>query len=188
VSQSYPPPQPQPVEGNPYAQPLQAQPQPPAPGGFPPPAGAPAAYPPPPPAPLPPAPSRVGLGLAAGLGATVLAALAYGAIIGVTKHEIGYAAVGVGLLVGVAVGKVGGRNAVLPFAGAALAVLGVFLGQFFGEALIGARETGLSVTTILTDYAGVVFDGWKADFDFLSGVFLVIAAFAGFSGPKRVGN
>jgi hypothetical protein len=92
----------------------------------------------------PPAPVRnnFGLGLAAGLGAAVVGALAYGGVMRALASEdgsyteIGYAALAVGALVGFALGKVGGRNPILPFIGVPLALVAVFFGQLFGFALM----------------------------------------------------
>ena len=117
----------------------------------------------------------------------LVAAAAYGGIIRATNHEIGYAAVGVGVLVGVAVGKVGGRNPLLPVVSVLLALLGVFLGQYFGEALIGAKLSG-SRYGLTLDHTKLVFEAWKSDADAMTFLFFAIGGAAGFSGAKRVGG
>jgi hypothetical protein len=212
MSSDYPPPQPpQPGGQNPYAQqpPSPYGPPPPSPYG-PPPQGAPYGPPPqgapapfgypqqpgapgafnpaayPPPVPVAPARSNAALGILAGVVTAIVVAIVYGWIIGLTKHEIGYAAIGVGFAVGAVVGKVGGRSPALPFAGLVLALLGVFMGQFLGEAIIGAHANGLSVTTALIDYTHEVFQGWKADSDVMSFLFMAIAGVAGFQTPRRI--
>ena len=195
MSQSAPPPQqpsaqpeaqphPQPVDGNPYAQqPADAAPYAPQPGAV-----------PPPPAPgVPygavPAPASVrnniGVGLLAAFAAAVVAAGVYGAIIGLTKHEIGWAAVGVGFLVGLAAGRLGGRNPVLPVASAALSLGSVYIGQLVGEAMIGAKETGLSFSELFFQHFDVVQEAWKADADPLTFLFFAIAAYVAFTGAKK---
>ncbi|WP_329135589.1 hypothetical protein OG552_22255 [Streptomyces sp. NBC_01476] len=215
MSADFPPPQaPLPGGGNPYAQQPQSPYGPPPQGapaqGGPAPYGAPpqgvpfgyprqpgaapgnpfdpAAYPPPNAYAQPSAPAAANpsLGILAGIVTAVVVAIAYGWIIGLTKHEIGYAAVGVGFAVGAVVGKVGGRSRTLPFAGLVLALAGVFLGQFLGEAIIGAHANDLSVTTALTDYTHEVFLGWKEDFDVMSFVFMAIAGLVGFQTPRRM--
>lgn len=187
MSQSAPPPQqpqaqPQPVDGNPYAQ----QPSTPQPGAV-------------PPAPVPTAPyasnapyappavrnDNVGLGLAAALVAALAAAGVYGVVIGLTKHEIGWAAVGVGFVIGLAAGKLGGRNPVLPVVSAVLALGSVYLGQLVGEAMIGAKQVGMSFGKLFFDHFGLVQEAWKAEADPLTFVFFAIAAFAAFSGAKK---
>jgi len=194
------PPPAQPAGQNPYAQPPATQfgPPPqgvppqgvPAPFGYPQQPGAPGAFNgagyPAPTGQMAAPPPNVALGVLAGVGAAIVVAIAYGWLIGLTKHEIGYAAVGVGFLVGAVVGKVGGRSRALPFAGLVLALLGVFLGQFLGEAIIGAHANGLSVTTALTDYTHDVFQGWKDDFDVMSFLFMAVAGAVGFQTPRRM--
>jgi len=173
MSQSAPPPQPQPqpTDGNPYAQ---------QPGGAVPPPPAPAV-------PYAPAPVKdnIGLGLAAAFGAAVVVAGVYGAIIGLTKHEIGWAAVGVGFLIGLAAGRVGGRNPILPVASAVLSLGAVYLGQLVGEAMIGAKETTLSFSELFFQHLDVVQEAWKADSDPLTFVFFAIAAYVAFTGAKK---
>lgn len=174
MTQPTPPPQqpqsePQPADGNPFAQ---------QPGAVPPPA-----------APYAPAPApvknNIGLGLAAAFGAAVVVAGVYGAIIGMTKHEIGWAAVGVGFLIGLAAGRLGGRNPVLPVASAVLSLGSVYIGQLVGEAMIGAKETGLSFSELFFQHFDVVQEAWKADADPLTFVFLAIAAYVAFTGAKK---
>ncbi|MFR9789531.1 hypothetical protein ACL07V_12785 [Streptomyces sp. MB22_4] len=179
MSQSAPPPQPPqsgPVGANPYAQQAQA-PYPPQPG-----LGATG-----PMAPAAPAPVRgnPALGLLAAVVAAVVAAGLYGLIIGATKHEIGYAAVGVGFVVGLAAGKAGGRNAVLPVASVVLALVSVYFGQLVGEAMIGAKALGVNFTDVFFGHFGVVQDAWKADADPLTFLFFGIAGFAAFSAAKK---
>jgi hypothetical protein len=199
MSQSAPPPQqppaqlqaqpepqaqPQPVDGNPYAQqPADAAPYAPQPGAVPPPQapGVPYGAVPAP----TPARNNIGLGLLAAFAAAVVAAGVYGAIIGLTKHEIGWAAVGVGFLVGLAAGRLGGRNPVLPVASAALSLGSVYIGQLVGEAMIGAKETGLSFNELFFQHFGVVQEAWKADADPLTFLFFAIAAYVAFTGAKK---
>ncbi|MEV6288873.1 hypothetical protein AB0M41_00260 [Streptomyces sp. NPDC051896] len=184
MSQSAPPPQspqPGPVDGNPYAQQAPAgAPYPPQSGR---PAGQPGAFAPP--APSAPARNNLVLGLVAAVVAAVAAAALYGVIIGATKHEIGYAAVGVGFVVGVAAGKAGGRNPVLPIAAAVLSLASVYFGQLVGEAMIGAKVSGLSFTQVFFDHFDIVQKAWKEDSDPLTFLFFAIAGFAAFSGTKK---
>ncbi|MET8075023.1 hypothetical protein [Streptomyces sp. NPDC005303] len=191
MSQSAPPPaqpptqpqaQPEPVDGNPYAQKsADGAPPAPQPGSVPP--------PPAPGVPYVPAPAPVrnnlGLGLVAAFGAAVVAGGVYGAIIGLTKHEIGWAAVGVGFLVGLAAGRLGGRNPVLPVASAVLSLGSVYIGQLVGEAVIAAKETPLSFSELFFQHFDVLQEAWKADADPLTFVFFAIAAYVAFTGAKK---
>ena len=164
-------PQPQPVDGNPYAQQPGAVPPPPAPN---------APY-------APPAPPKnnIALGLVTAVAAALIAAGIYGFVIGTTKHEIGWAAIGVGFVIGLAAGKLGGRNPVLPVVSAVLALGAVYLGQLVGDAMLIADEYGVNFSKVFFDHFGVVQDAWKADSDPLTFVFFAIAAFAAFSGTKK---
>ncbi|WP_406455682.1 hypothetical protein OH768_20600 [Streptomyces sp. NBC_01622] len=174
VTPPQPPAQPQPVDGNPYAQQPGAVPPPPAPS-------APYA----PPTPSAPLLNNIALGLVTAVVAALIAAGVYGFVIGTTKHEIGWAAVGVGFGIGLAAGRLGGRNPALPVVSAVLALGAVYLGQLVGEAMIGADELGVSFSKVFFDHFDVVQDAWKADADPLTFVFFAIAAFAAFSGAKK---
>ncbi|WP_225836048.1 hypothetical protein [Streptomyces sp. NK08204] len=179
MSQSAPPPQqPQygPPDGNPYAQQAPAapgMPYAPQPGGF-----APAA----PPA---PAPRSLVLGLLAALAAAVVVGSLYGVIIGLTKHEIGWAAVGVGFVIGLAAGKAGGRNPAVAIAAAVLALGSVYLGQLVGEAMIIAKLVHAGFSEVFFDHLDLVQRAWKEDADPLTFLFFGIAGYAAFSGTKK---
>lgn len=136
-------------------------------------------------APVPPARNNVGLGLLAAFVAAVIAAAVYGAIIGATKHEIGYAAVGVGFVVGFASGKVGGRNPALPVLSIVFALISVYFGQLLGEAMIAAKELPVTVSELFFDHFSLLNEAWKADSDFISYLFFAVAAAAAFSGAKK---
>ncbi|MFF8533452.1 hypothetical protein ACF07B_16055 [Streptomyces sp. NPDC015532] len=201
MSQSTPPSGP-PVDNNPYATDAPA-PAPTAPAAPAAPADQPPvpqqafpqqAYPQGPPQPgfpVPPAAPAHGnfpLGLVAAIGAGVVSAILYGLIIGLTKHEIGYAAVGVGFLVGIAAGRVGGRNQTLPVVSVIVSVAGIYLGQLIGTAMIGADDTGLSFSTIFFDHFDVVQQAWKDGADPLTFVFFAIAAYVAFQSARKAGH
>jgi hypothetical protein len=202
MSSNYPPPQ-QPGGQNPFGQ--QGQPQqqyappqgqspygaPQAPGGFN------GGYPPP--APTAPARDNVALGIIVGFVAMLVGVFVYAGIMRAmakddgSYSEVSYVAIGVGLLVGAAVGKLGGRNPVLPFVSLLLAVTGVFFGEIVGLSMIASHYADLSgqdisFVTILTDHFSVLFDQWKEDFDFMSFAFLAAAAASGFVVTKRLAD
>ncbi|MFF0593069.1 hypothetical protein ACGFZG_01675 [Streptomyces antibioticus] len=190
------PSEPQPVDGNPYAQP--AADTPPAPDATAAPAPAPAPAPVtggnpfaaqpgavPPPFPAAPRQGNLVLGLLTALVVALVTAGIYGGIVGATEYEIGYAAVGVGLLVGFAAGKVGGANPVLPVVSAVLALGAVYLGQIIGIGIIMADIAGVSATEIFTEHLDLITEGWSEEADALSFVFLGLGAFAAFSGAKK---
>ncbi|MEV1020945.1 hypothetical protein [Streptomyces sp. NPDC050264] len=164
------PPQPGYGQQQPYAPfPQQQQPQP---GGFAPPA--------------PPARSgNAALGIVAAVVLALVTAWIYGAVMKATEHEIGYAAVAVGAVIGFAAGKIGGRNQVLPFVCAVLALGAVYLGQLTGYAMVIAEMGNVSFLDILTDHFGDLSKGWKEEADFMTYLFLVIGAVAAFGSSKK---
>ncbi|CAM5552161.1 hypothetical protein SAVIM338S_04481 [Streptomyces avidinii] len=141
------------------------------------------------PAPVAERAGNVGLGIAAALVAALAAAAAYGGIMNAIEREIGYAAVGVGALVGFAAGKLGGRNPVLPVVGAILAVASVFLGElfFYALALAGAANVGLGEVLSTVGVSGLV-DIWKEEADVMSILFLALGAFTGYGSAKKIGD
>ncbi len=195
MSQPYQQPPQQPVGNNPYAQqpPQQGygqqpgygypqQPGQPAPGGYPAPAGYPV------PAPPVPAPSRFGAGLLAAVGAALVSVFIYAAILRYTDHEIGYVALVVGLLVGAAAGKAGGRNAVLPILAAVISLLAVWFGQLAGIAwTVTHHVTGVSFSQVFFDHFSLLVKSWKDDFvDAKDILFFAIAGVEGFVVTRRV--
>ncbi|CAM5556471.1 hypothetical protein [Streptomyces griseorubiginosus] len=180
-AEQQPQPQPQPVDAAPQS--ADGAPYAPQPGAVPPPQAPGIPY-----GAVPaPAPVRnnLGLGLVAAFVAAVVAAGVYGAIIGLTKHEIGWAAVGVGFLVGLAAGRLGGRNPVLPVASAVLSLGSVYIGQLVGEAMIVAKDTPLSFSELFFQHFDVLQEGWKAGADPLTFVFFAIAAYVAFSTARK---
>ncbi|MEU5435266.1 hypothetical protein AB0G73_18065 [Streptomyces sp. NPDC020719] len=135
----------------------------------------------------PPAPVRDNLagGLVAAFVAAVVCAGVYGGILGATKHEIGYAAVGVGFVVGWAAGRVGGRNPALPVLSAVLALGSVYAGGMLGEAIIASKVLHVDATDLLMNHLSMVNELWKADADPLTFLFFGIAAAAAFTGSKK---
>ncbi|ORT59598.1 hypothetical protein [Streptomyces sp. CB03238] len=142
-----------------------------------------------PPAPAPaPARNNVALGLVVALVAALVAAVAYGAIGGAIEREIGYAAVGVGFLVGFAAAKVGGRNPALPVIAAILSVGAVYLGQLVVIAVIFSNLVGGSAPEILLEDFGTLTDAWKEAADGMTYLFLALAAVTAFAGAKKANS
>ncbi|MGW1775300.1 hypothetical protein [Streptomyces sp. NPDC002104] len=137
-------------------------------------------------APAPARPANLGLGILAALVAALAAAAAYGGIMNGIERQIGYAAVGVGALIGFAAAKIGGRNPVLPVVAAALSVASVFLGQLFYYALALSGVTGIGLGDVLnTMGVSGLLDIWKEDAGIMTPVFLALGAFTGFSAAKK---
>ncbi|MDF9870593.1 MULTISPECIES: hypothetical protein [Streptomyces] len=170
----------QPAPGNPYAgqqpgaptgNPFAGQ----QPGQF---AGG---FPPAPPA----ARGNVGLGVLTALGTAIVAAILYGVIAGSIEREVGYAAIGVGFLVGFAASKVGGP---LPAVGAASAVFSlgaVFLGQLVAMSMILADGLGVGFSEVFFEHFGDVVDVWKQEADFMTYLFLLLGPVAAFGGARK---
>ncbi|MET9725776.1 hypothetical protein [Streptomyces zaomyceticus] len=135
----------------------------------------------------PPAPTRdnLALGLVAALVTALVTAGAYGALIGGVERNIGWAAVGVGFLVGLVAGKVGGRNPVLPVVSAVLALGAVYLGQLVGIAVLLSKQLNVSATDLFLEEFGLLTEAWSETKDGLTFLFFAIAAFAAFSGAKK---
>ncbi|MFF5725564.1 hypothetical protein [[Kitasatospora] papulosa] len=181
----------QPADGNPYAgqQPTPGNPyagqQPGAPTGNPfagqQPGQFAGGFPPAPPAPR----GNVGLGVLTALGTAIVAAILYGVIAGSIEREVGYAAIGVGFLVGFAASKVGGP---LPAIGAASAVLSlgaVFLGQLVAISMILADGLGVGFSEVFFEHFGDVVDLWKQEADFMTYLFLLLGPVAAFGGARK---
>lgn len=169
MSQSVPPPQP----GNPFAGGPAADPSAPY-GQAPAPAPAPA-----------PVRNNVGLGLLAALGAALVAAGAYGGIGGAIEREIGYAAVGVGLLVGFVAGKVGGRNPILAVGAGIFSAGAVYLGQLVAIAILISKLGQGSFAEVFFENFTELADLWKTAADGMTYVFLGIGAVTAFAGAKK---
>ncbi|GGS13397.1 hypothetical protein GCM10010221_07700 [Streptomyces parvus] len=192
----------QPVEGNPYAgqpgQPVPAAPtgnpygqQPPAPTGNPfagqqPGQGAPfgggAPF-----APAPPARDNLLLGVAVALGAAIVAGILYGVIAGSIEREVGYAAVGVGFLVGFAASKVGGSNPAVIAASAVFSIGGVYLGQLIGISMILSDLAQIPFSEVVGDHFDTVTKAWSEEADFMTYLFLGLGAVAAVGGAKKAG-
>ncbi|MFD3512788.1 hypothetical protein [Streptomyces sp. NPDC058657] len=185
---SYPAQPPQQPGGNPYAQnpPPQGHPQGPHqfPGGqFPPQQGQfGGGFPPPEPA---PARGNVGGGLLTGFVVALVTAGIYGAVIGMLEAEVGYAAVGVGFLTGLAAGKLGGRSPVVMVFASVFSLIGVYLGQLLGMAILADKAMGVGVMSMLTEHFGLLNEAWKQELDFMTFLFFVLAVVGAVAGTKK---
>ena len=143
----------------------------------------------PPVAAVPRRPDRTGPGILAGLGAAVVAVVIYAAILRFTDHEVGYVALVVGLLVGAAMGKAGGRNPVLPVLGVVISLAAVWFGQLVGIAWSVSGHAGVSFADIFFSRFTTLVDVWKNDFaDAKDILFFAIAGVEGFVVTRRTGN
>ncbi|MYS22165.1 MULTISPECIES: hypothetical protein [unclassified Streptomyces] len=129
----------------------------------------------------------------------IVAALAYGGLLRALAHgnghstELGYGPLAVGALVGLAVGKVGGRDARLPVAALLLTISAVILGDLFGTALIQSHlASGLGndipVTDLFLHHFAALCQAWKHDADVKRIVALWFAALAAYGLARRFGR
>ncbi|WP_440066010.1 hypothetical protein [Streptosporangium sp. OZ121] len=122
-------------------------------------------------------------GIVAGLLATVAGAAAYGALIAFSGYEIGFAAVGVGLLVGLAMIAVRPTSPVLPPLAAFLSLAGAALGQIAGAVIVWVRlsgeDYGSAVVRVLDAFPDAIRSAPMAL------LFWVVAAYAGFGFVNR---
>jgi hypothetical protein len=98
------------------------------------------------------------MALAAGFAAALIGGILWAVITVVTNYQIGFMAVGVGLLVGYAVRYFGkGIDPIFGVAGAVLALLGCLLGNFFSMVGFGAAAENVGVFELLgmLDYSYV---------------------------------
>ncbi|MFD5904371.1 hypothetical protein ACFV6B_17490 [Streptomyces microflavus] len=167
--------------GNPYGQ------QPPAPTGNPFGGQQPGPFGGAPFAPAPPARNNLALGVLVALGAAVVAAVLYGVILGSIEREIGYAAVGVGFLVGFAAAKLGGANPVTIAAAAVFSIGAVYLGQLIGYAMVMSDVARVSFSEVFLDHFDTVTQVWKEEADFMRYLFLALGAVAAIGGAKKAG-
>ncbi|MDQ0794480.1 hypothetical protein [Streptomyces sp. B1I3] len=129
--------------------------------------------------------NNLGLGVLAALGTAIVAAILYGVIAGSIEREVGYAAVGVGFLVGFAASKVGGANPAVAVVSAVFSLGAVYLGQLVCMSMILADGLGVGFSEVFFDHFGDVVDIWKDEADFMTYLFLALGPIAAFGGAKR---
>ncbi|MFF3439416.1 hypothetical protein [Streptosporangium sp. NPDC002721] len=122
-------------------------------------------------------------GVLIGLVATVAGAAAYGALIAFSGYEIGFAAVGVGLLVGLAMIAVRPTSPVLPPLAAFLSLAGAALGQIAGAVIVWVGVSGEGYGPAVVRVLDAFPDALRNDP--MSLLFWAVAAYAGFSFVNR---
>jgi hypothetical protein len=112
------------------------------------------------------APPRPGRGLVAGVAAALVGALVFGVVQGKIGHrgqEVGYWALCIGLLIGAALGKLGGRAPLLALIGIPLALVGVLLAQLIGIAVHMGDQSSWPTADTLIEHFGQVIDYWRGE-------------------------
>ncbi|MFI8102366.1 hypothetical protein [Streptomyces sp. NPDC086023] len=137
----------------------------------------------------PAAPARkgnAGLGIAAAVLAALVTAALYGLIIGTTEYQVGYAAVGVGLLIGLAAGKLGGPNPVTPVLSAILALGAVYAGQLYGVAMLGAEELHTTTLDLVSSVGlSMLHAAWKEAIGPMDFLFFAIGAVVAYQTARK---
>jgi hypothetical protein len=125
------------------------------------------------------------MGLIGGVLAMLVGAIVWGTVTYFTEYQIGWMAIGVGFLVGIAIKFFGrGKSPVFGISGAVLALIGCVLGNLIFYTGIIAQEQGASFLEVfflllLTPAAAI--EVFTIAFDFMDIFFYALAAYAGFS-------
>ncbi len=132
--------------------------------------------------PIPAPGGNLVLATIAGVVAALVGALLWAVLVGATHIKIGYAAVGVGFLVGWTMRAVGkGRSPVYGYVGAVLALLGCVVGDVLTDCIAVAEQVGkptLELVSRLTPSLAV--ELLKAGFQTYDALFYIFAAMAGY--------
>ena len=122
------------------------------------------------------------LALAAGVVAALVGAVIWAIVTDMTGYQIGWMAVGVGFLVGFAVQYLGkGIEPSFQYVGAACALLGCVLGNYFAAAEFAAQYLHVDVFTMISHIPlDKVGDMMQASFQPMDLLFYAIAVYEGY--------
>jgi hypothetical protein len=125
------------------------------------------------------------MGLIGGVIAMLVSAIVWGAITYFTEYQIGWIAIGVGFLVGIAIRFFGrGKSVTFGISGAALALIGCVLGNLMFYSGVIAQEEGSSFLEVFFFFLlspAAAIELFTLAFDFMDIFFYALAAYAGFS-------
>ena len=125
------------------------------------------------------------MGLTGGTVAMLVSAIIWGVISYATEYQIGWMAIGVGFLVGIAIRFFGkGKGMIFGISSAVLALIGCVLGNLIFYSGIIAREEStsfLQVFFILLLKPAAAIEVFSIAFGFMDIVFYILAAYVGFS-------
>ena len=118
----------------------------------------------------------------AGLVAALVGAVLWAALVGTTHFKIGYAAIGVGFLVGWTMRAVGkGRSPKFGYVGAVLALLGCVVGDVLTDCVAAAEQLGRPTLDLISHLTpSLAADLLQAGFRPLDALFYIFAAMAGY--------
>jgi hypothetical protein len=125
------------------------------------------------------------MGLVGGLIAMLGGAIVWGAVTYFTQYQIGWVAIGVGFLVGVAVRFFGkGKTLIFGISSAVLALVGCALGNLMFYSGVIAREESVSVLEVFFFFLfspTATVELFALAFEFMDVLFYGLAAYAGFN-------
>lgn len=126
-------------------------------------------------------------GITAGAIASLVGAILWAVITVFTGYQIGYAAIGVGALVGFAIRVVGkGIDPIFGYFGAGLAFLGVLLGNVFSVLGIAADEFQIGYFALISELDMATLMEWmKLTFSPIDVLFYGLAIYAGYQLSHR---
>ncbi|MCB1146430.1 MAG: hypothetical protein KDK38_06475 [Leptospiraceae bacterium] len=125
---------------------------------------------------------NLGMGIVAGLVSAVAGAAIWAAITVISKYQIGFMAIGVGLLVGMAV-RFFGKGYTSPFAviGGFFSLFGCVLGNLLTMLFLASIEENVSVLLIVQNVpASVLINAMADTFQFIDIIFYGIAIYEGY--------
>ena len=125
------------------------------------------------------------MGLIGGGVAMLVSAAIWGAVTYFTEYQIGWMAIGVGFLVGIAVKFFGkGKTPIYGISSAVLALIGCVLGNLIFYSGFIAREQGASFLEVFFYFLltpAALIEVFSVAFEFMDIIFYGIAAWVGFS-------
>lgn len=125
------------------------------------------------------------MGITGGVIAMLVGAILWGAITFYTGYQIGYVAIGLGFLVGIAIKFFGrGKSGSFGLSAAILALIGCVVGNLLVYSAIIAREEGVSLLRVfflLLRTPSAAIEVFTLAFDFMDILFYALAAYTGFS-------
>ncbi len=124
----------------------------------------------------------LGLGIAAGAVAAAVGAALWATISYLTEYQIGWMAIGVGFLVGIAVRYFGkGTGAAFGVLGGALALAGCLAGNLLTVCLVLSREKSMSLLAVISRLdLDLVVNIMSATFSPMDLLFYGLAVYAGY--------
>jgi hypothetical protein len=124
------------------------------------------------------------MGVAGGGIAAVVSAIIWALITVITDYQIGFMAVGVGLLVGFAVRYFGrGMDKIYGFVGAALSLSGCLLGNFLTVVIIVSQQESVNLLEVFTFFLlnpAAVIEAMAITFQPIDLLFYAIALYEGY--------